>query len=128
MATTAQALEKLAEAKLPYITVLTHPTTGGVAASLAMQADIILAEPKALIGFTGPRVIEQTIKKKLPQGFQRAEFCLEHGSVDAIVSRADLAPTLYKLSQSLMSHRSYSTHRTTHKKTQKPAAALTQPA
>ena len=97
MAKTSAALKKHSDAGLLYIPVLTDPTTGGVTASFAMLGDIILAEPKALIGFAGPRVIEQTIGQKLPEGFQRAEFQLEHGFVDAIVKREDLKKTLYKL-------------------------------
>ena len=88
MAKVSSALAKLAREKLPYLSILTDPTTGGVAASFAMQGDIIIAEPKALIGFAGPRVIEQTIRQKLPEGFQRSEFLLEHGMVDRIVQRS----------------------------------------
>ena len=84
------ALARLAEAGLPYVSVLTDPTTGGVTASFAMLGDINIAEPHALIGFAGPRVIEQTIRQKLPEGFQRSEFLLEHGMVDAIVSRHEM--------------------------------------
>ena len=87
MAKISAALKKHDEAGLLYITVLTDPTTGGVTASFAMLGDIILAEPGALIGFAGPRVIRQTIGQELPEGFQRAEFLLEHGFVDAIVKR-----------------------------------------
>ena len=94
MAKTSAALKKHSDAGLLYIPVLTDPTTGGVTASFAMLGDIILAEPGALIGFAGPRVIEQTIGQKLPEGFQRAEFQLEHGFVDAIVERKDLKKTL----------------------------------
>ncbi len=94
MAKTAAALKRHSDAGALYISVLTDPTTGGVTASFAMLGDIILAEPKALIGFAGPRVIEQTIGQKLPKGFQRAEFLLEHGFVDQIVERADLRDTL----------------------------------
>ncbi len=90
MARSTAALARLRDASLPYISVLTHPTTGGVAASFAMLGDVILAEPKALIGFAGPRVIEQTIRQVLPEGFQRSEFLLEHGMVDQIVDRRDL--------------------------------------
>ncbi|MGL4345256.1 MAG: acetyl-CoA carboxylase, carboxyltransferase subunit beta [Cellulosilyticaceae bacterium] len=97
MAKTSAAIAKHDDAGLLYISVLTHPTTGGVTASFAMLGDIILAEPKALVGFAGPRVIEQTIKQKLPQGFQRAEFLVEHGMVDAIVERAQMRDTLGKL-------------------------------
>ncbi len=97
MAKTSAQLARLAERGLPYIAIMAHPTTGGVTASFASLGDVILAEPKALIGFAGPRVIEQTIKQELPPGFQRAEFLLEHGMVDAIVSRLDLRPTLSSL-------------------------------
>lgn len=97
MAKTAAALKRHSDAGLLYISVLTDPTTGGVTASFAMLGDIILAEPKALIGFAGPRVIEQTIGQKLPKGFQRAEFLLEHGFIDGIVERADLRDTLSRI-------------------------------
>ena len=94
MAKTSVALARLSDAKVPYISVMTDPTTGGVAASFAMLGDIIISEPRALIGFAGPRVIEQTIKQKLPDGFQRAEFLLEHGMIDMIVERTRLKATL----------------------------------
>jgi acetyl-CoA carboxylase carboxyl transferase subunit beta len=94
MAKTSAARSRLREAKVPYISVLLHPTTGGVAASVAMLGDLIIAEPDALIGFAGPRVIEQTIRQQLPPGFQRSEFLLEHGMVDMVVSRGDLKGTL----------------------------------
>ena len=97
MAKTSAALAKLSNAKLPYISILADPTTGGVTASFAMLGDINIAEPGALIGFAGPRVIEQTIKQKLPEGFQRAEFLLEHGMVDMVVNRKNLRPTLETL-------------------------------
>ena len=97
MAKTSAALAKLSEAKLPYISVLTDPTTGGVTESFASLGDIIIAEPDALIGFAGPRVIEQTIKQKLPEGFQRAEFLLEHGFIDLIVERKNMKNMLYKI-------------------------------
>lgn len=97
MAKTSAAVKRHSDAGLLYVPVLTDPTTGGVTASFAMLGDIILAEPNALIGFAGPRVIEQTIGQKLPEGFQRAEFQLEHGFVDAIVKRDDLKMTLYKI-------------------------------
>ncbi|HXM94685.1 MAG TPA: acetyl-CoA carboxylase, carboxyltransferase subunit beta [Candidatus Dormibacteraeota bacterium] len=90
LAKVAAALGKLDEAKLPYISLLTDPTTGGVTASFAMLGDLNIAEPGALIGFAGPRVIEQTIRQKLPEGFQRSEFLLEHGFLDAVVHRKDL--------------------------------------
>ncbi len=89
MAKTSAALARLAAAHLPFISVLTDPTTGGVSASLAMLGDVNIAEPKALIGFAGPRVIQQTVRETLPEGFQRAEFLLEHGAVDMIVDRRD---------------------------------------
>jgi len=97
MAKTSSALQKLAYNKIPYISILTDPTMGGVSASFSMLGDIILAEPGALIGFAGPRVIEQTIKQKLPKGFQRSEFQLEHGLIDNVVERKDLKSTLSKL-------------------------------
>jgi acetyl-CoA carboxylase carboxyl transferase subunit beta len=90
LAKVAAALAKLDEAKVPYISVMTDPTTGGVTASFAMLGDLNIAEPGALIGFAGPRVIEQTIRQKLPEGFQRAEFLLEHGFLDAVVSRKEM--------------------------------------
>jgi len=90
MAKIAAALTKLGSAKLPYISILTDPTTGGVTASFAMLGDLNIGEPKALIGFAGPRVIEQTIRQKLPKGFQRSEFLLEHGMLDAVVPRNEL--------------------------------------
>jgi acetyl-CoA carboxylase carboxyl transferase subunit beta len=97
MAKTSAALARLSEAKLPFISVMTDPTTGGVAASFSMLGDIIISEPGALIGFAGPRVIEQTIKQKLPEGFQRAEFLLEHGMVDMIVERTKLKTSLTQI-------------------------------
>ena len=99
MAKTTASLTKLDEAGLLYISVLTDPTYGGVTASFASLGDIVLAEPHAMIGFAGPRVIEQTIGEKLPEGFQTAEFLLEHGFIDKIVERKDLKDTLYKLIQ-----------------------------
>ena len=104
MAKTSAALAKLKQAGLPYLSILTDPTTGGVTASFAMLGDINIAEPKALIGFAGPRVIEQTIRQKLPEGFQRAEYLLDHGMVDAIIPRAEMrqkiGSTLKMLSRS----------------------------
>jgi acetyl-CoA carboxylase carboxyl transferase subunit beta len=97
MAKTAAALERLAQSRLPYLSVLTDPTTGGVTASFAMLGDVILAEPRALIGFAGPRVIAETIRQPLPDGFQRSEFLLEHGQIDLIVERRDLKDTLRRL-------------------------------
>jgi len=90
MAKTSAALALLGKAKIPFISVLTDPTTGGVSASLAMLGDVNVAEPKALIGFAGPRVIEQTVREKLPEGFQRSEFLLDHGAIDMIVDRREL--------------------------------------
>jgi acetyl-CoA carboxylase carboxyl transferase subunit beta len=90
LAKISAALAKLDEARVPYISVLTDPTTGGVTASFAMLGDLIIAEPGALIGFAGPRVIEQTIRQKLPPGFQRSEFLLEHGMLDAVVHRKEM--------------------------------------
>ncbi|MAD54823.1 MULTISPECIES: acetyl-CoA carboxylase, carboxyltransferase subunit beta [unclassified Idiomarina] len=97
MAKTSAALAKMSEAGLPYISILTDPTMGGVSASLAMLGDIHIAEPKALIGFAGPRVIEQTVRQTLPEGFQRAEFLLEHGAIDMIVDRREMRSTVARL-------------------------------
>jgi acetyl-CoA carboxylase carboxyl transferase subunit beta len=97
MAKVSMALTRLGEARIPFITVLTDPTTGGVTASFAMLGDVTLAEPKALIGFAGPRVIEQTIRQTLPEGFQRSEFLRDHGFVDLVVSRPDLKKVLSNL-------------------------------
>jgi acetyl-CoA carboxylase carboxyl transferase subunit beta len=97
MAKTSGALARLGEAGLPYFSVLTDPTTGGVTASFAMLGDVILAEPRALIGFAGPRVIAETIRQPLPEGFQRSEFLLEHGQIDMIVERRELKDTLRRL-------------------------------
>lgn len=96
------ALAMLHEARLPFISVLTDPTTGGVTASFAMLGDVILAEPKALIGFAGPRVIEQTIRQKLPKGFQRSEFLLEHGMVDMVVDRRKMNETIIRMLNFMM--------------------------
>ncbi len=97
MAKTSSALASLADAQLPYISVLTDPTTGGVSASMAMLGDINIAEPNALIGFAGPRVIEQTVRETLPEGFQRSEFLLEHGALDMIVDRREMRSTIAAL-------------------------------
>lgn len=97
MAKTSARLTLLSEARLPYISILTHPTTGGVTASYAMLGDVILAEPGALIGFAGPRVIQQTIRQELPEGFQTAEFLLQHGFVDAVVPRKELKARVAQL-------------------------------
>ncbi len=101
MAKTSAAVARLHDAGVTFVTVLTDPTFGGVTASVAMLGDVILAEPKALIGFAGPRVIEQTIGQRLPDGFQRAEFLLEHGMIDAIVSRPHLRETIHTVLQHL---------------------------
>ena len=97
MPRTTVAIEMLREAKLPYIVVLTNPTTGGVTASYAMLGDVQIAEPNALICFAGPRVIEQTIRERLPEGFQRSEYLLDHGMLDKVVSRKFLREELIKL-------------------------------
>jgi acetyl-CoA carboxylase carboxyl transferase subunit beta len=97
MAKTSAVLARLHDAGLPFISVITHPTTGGVTASFSMLGDVNLAEPGALIGFAGPRVIEETIKQELPQGFQRAEFVLEHGMVDKIVDRRELKELIARI-------------------------------
>lgn len=97
MAKTSAALARLSKLGVPYISVLTDPTTGGVAASFAMLGDVIIAEPKALIGFAGPRVIEQTVRQTLPEGFQTSEFLLEHGAIDMILDRRELRPHLAKI-------------------------------
>jgi acetyl-CoA carboxylase carboxyl transferase subunit beta len=97
MAKTSAAIARLRKAGVPYISVLTHPTTGGVSASLGMLGDINVAEPKALIGFAGPRVIEQTVRERLPEGFQRSEFLVEHGAVDVIVDRRQMRDKLAAL-------------------------------
>ncbi|MFM2348425.1 MAG: hypothetical protein RL654_3178, partial [Pseudomonadota bacterium] len=97
MAKTNAALTRLARAKLPYISVLTDPTMGGVSASFAFVGDVVIAEPKALIGFAGPRVIENTVREKLPEGFQRSEFLLQKGALDMIVDRRELRPTVAKI-------------------------------
>jgi acetyl-CoA carboxylase carboxyl transferase subunit beta len=102
MAKTSAALTQLAKAGLPFISVLTDPTMGGVSASFAMLGDIIIAEPGALIGFAGPRVIEQTVRETLPEGFQRAEFLLEHGAIDMIVDRREMRDRLADMISSLM--------------------------
>ena len=97
MAKTSAAIARFREIQKPYISVLLHPTTGGVAASFSWLGDVVIAEPRALIGFAGPRVIEQTIRQKLPEGFQRSEFLVEHGMIDAIVNRKDLRAKLSQL-------------------------------
>jgi acetyl-CoA carboxylase carboxyl transferase subunit beta len=102
MAKTSAALARLRAAGLPYVSVMTHPTTGGVSASFAMLGDLNIAEPEALIGFAGPRVIEQTVREKLPEGFQRSEFLLDHGAIDQIVDRREMRDRLAALFALLM--------------------------
>jgi acetyl-CoA carboxylase carboxyl transferase subunit beta len=102
MAKTAAALSRLAQAHLPYISVLTDPTTGGVSASLALLGDVNVAEPRALIGFAGPRVIQQTVRETLPEGFQRSEFLLDHGAIDMIVDRREMRDRLAALLRILL--------------------------
>ena len=103
MAKISAALARLAEARIPYVSIMTDPTTGGVTASYAMLGDLNIAEPKALIGFAGPRVIEQTIRQTLPEGFQRSEFLLEHGMLDFIVERSEMKATLARCLRLLFS-------------------------
>jgi acetyl-CoA carboxylase carboxyl transferase subunit beta len=102
MAKTSAALARLAQARLPFISVMTDPTTGGVSASLAMLGDLNVAEPRALIGFAGPRVIQQTVRETLPEGFQRSEFLLDHGALDLIIDRRDMREKLSALLRLLM--------------------------
>jgi acetyl-CoA carboxylase carboxyl transferase subunit beta len=102
MSKTSAALAKLSQARLPFISVLTDPTMGGVSASLAMLGDVNLAEPRALIGFAGPRVIQQTVRETLPEGFQRSEFLLDHGAIDIIVDRRDMREKIAQLLTSFM--------------------------
>ena len=102
MAKTSAALGRMARANLPFISVLTNPTTGGVSASLAMLGDVNIGEPRALIGFAGPRVIEQTVRETLPEGFQRSEFLLEKGAIDMIVDRRDQRERIGLLLRMLM--------------------------
>ena len=102
MAKISAALARLHDARLPFISILTDPTTGGVTASFAMLGDVNLAEPKALIGFAGPRVIEQTIRQKLPKGFQRSEFLLEHGMIDRVVDRREMRQTIIRMLDFMM--------------------------
>ena len=104
MAKTSAALAKLSEQRIPFISVLCDPTMGGVSASLAMLGDVIVAEPKALIGFAGPRVIEQTVKQTLPDGFQRSEFLLKHGAIDMIIDRKDMRDRISNILALLMKH------------------------
>ena len=102
MAKTTAALTRLSAARLPFISVLTDPTMGGVSASFAFLGDVVLAEPNALIGFAGPRVIEQTVRQTLPEGFQRSEFLLEHGAIDMIVDRRQMRDKIANLLTLLM--------------------------
>ncbi|BAT61722.1 acetyl-coenzyme A carboxylase carboxyl transferase subunit beta [Variibacter gotjawalensis] len=123
MPRTTVGVQMLREAGLPYIVVLTNPTTGGVTASYAMLGDLHISEPGALIGFAGPRVIEQTIREKLPEGFQRAEYLLDHGMVDMVVHRHDMRSTLARLCRVFMKAPAYDVSLPTH---EKPAADLVQ--
>ncbi len=107
MAKTSAALAKMNEAQIPYISVMTDPTMGGVSASLAMLGDINIAEPNALIGFAGPRVIEQTVRETLPEGFQRSEFLVEHGAIDMIVDRRDMRDRIYEILTMLLNRTSH---------------------
>lgn len=107
MAKTSAALARLSERGLPFVSVMTHPTMGGVSASLAMLGDIHVAEPRAQIGFSGPRVIEQTVRQKLPEGFQRSEFLLEHGAIDLIIDRREMRERLHALLAMLTHHQSH---------------------
>jgi len=102
MAKTSAALAGLSRAGLPFISVMTDPTTGGVSASLAMLGDLNIAEPRALIGFAGPRVIQQTVRETLPEGFQRSEFLLDHGAIDMIVDRRDMRDKIAALLRLLL--------------------------
>ncbi len=102
MAKTSAALARMRSAGMPFVSVLTHPTTGGVSASLGMLGDVNVAEPQALIGFAGPRVIEQTVRETLPQGFQRSEFLLAHGAIDMIVDRREMRDKLASVLAMLM--------------------------
>jgi len=104
MAKTSAALERMRESGLPYISVLVDPVYGGVSASLAMLGDINIAEPNALVGFTGPDVIRQTVRVKLPEGFQRSEFLLEHGAIDMIVHRRDLPAKIQSILDKLLQY------------------------
>jgi acetyl-CoA carboxylase carboxyl transferase subunit beta len=123
MPRTTVAVQQLREAKLPYFVVLTNPTTGGVTASYAMLGDIHIAEPGALIGFAGPRVIEQTIREKLPDGFQRSEYLLDHGMIDMVVHRHDLRQTLSRLCSLLVTERKHRVGMNNVKARKKAAAA-----
>ena len=102
MAKTTAALRRLADARLPFVSILTDPTMGGVSASFAFLGDIVIAEPGALIGFAGPRVIEQTVRETLPEGFQRSEFLLEHGAIDQICDRRELRDRIARLLAMMM--------------------------
>jgi acetyl-CoA carboxylase carboxyl transferase subunit beta len=113
MAKTSSALTRMAAHGLPYISVMTDPTTGGVSASIALLGDLNLAEPKALIGFAGPRVIEQTVRETLPEGFQRSEFLVEHGGLDMIVDRRNMREQIAQLLAKLMNRAEPQTTATT---------------
>ena len=120
MAKISAALARLDEARVPYISILTDPTTGGVTASFAMLGDLNIAEPKALIGFAGPRVIEQTIRQPLPAGFQRSEYLLEHGMLDMIVERGAMKDALSKLLRFFTQQRSSARSRAEERETSVP--------
>ncbi|EKF19246.1 acetyl-CoA carboxylase, carboxyltransferase subunit beta [Nitratireductor pacificus] len=125
---TTVALDRLKEAGLPYIVVLTNPTTGGVTASYAMLGDVHIAEPGALIGFAGPRVIEQTIREKLPEGFQRAEYLKDHGMVDMVVSRLEMKETIARLLRILLKEKAVLKPETQTEEGKQEAEALPAPA
>lgn len=127
MPRTTIAVEMVKEAGLAYIVVLTHPTTGGVTASFAMLGDVHLAEPGALIGFAGPRVIEQTIREKLPEGFQRSEFLVEKGMVDLVVHRAEMKPVIAKLIRTLRKNQAHAATAKSTAITEIPRAAPAEP-
>jgi len=127
MPRTTVAVQRLRQANLPYIVVLTHPTTGGVTASYAMLGDIHIAEPGALIGFAGPRVIEQTIREQLPDGFQKSEFLLEHGIVDMVVERKDLRATVSRIARMLMKAPAFATKQIAPQEEAEPVAKQEKP-
>lgn len=122
MSKTSAALARMGERGVPFISVLTDPTMGGVSASFAMLGDIIIAEPKALIGFAGPRVIEQTVRETLPEGFQRSEFLLEHGAIDVIIDRRKIRDSIGNILSILMDSRG-----TSKKVEEEPEASMPAP-
>jgi acetyl-CoA carboxylase carboxyl transferase subunit beta len=121
MAKTSAALKRLADAGIPFISVLTDPTMGGVSASFAMLGDVIIAEPKALIGFAGPRVIEQTVRETLPEGFQRSEFLLEKGAIDMIVDRREMRYAIVTLLAAMLNQPQVAQAASTASDTEAPA-------